>query len=82
VITWEVLRLAAICRGEPDALLDACTLFWMDSGMFARWTVGEILPTTVVLEALEANLPGSVHDRLTATLSLLSAGDDEHLHRS
>ncbi|MCD9623613.1 hypothetical protein [Rhabdothermincola salaria] len=82
VVTWEVLRLAAICRADPAALLDACTLSWMDAGMFARWTLGDALPTAVALDVLGRSLPGSVHDRLTAALSLLSTHDGEPLpHR-
>ena len=76
-VTWEVLRLAAVCRSEPGGPLDACTLLWMDAGMFARWALGHALPTAVVLDLLGRTLPGSVHDRLTATLSLLAAVDDE-----
>ena len=80
-VGWESVRASHLERDHEGGVVSRAQLSWMDVGMFARWVRDEALPRPVVLDALDANLPGPVHDRLTATLSLVSAGDDEQLHR-
>jgi hypothetical protein len=72
--TWDDVRRAALGRPGPwDTRLDACTVLWMDTGMFARWVQGDHLPRSVVLDALERNLPGATYDCLVAALELTSS---------
>ena len=70
-LDWERYRRTCVALDRtPFGEIDADVAAWMDTGMFARWMLGESLPWPERMELLDGLLSPGAADRLWATLAL------------
>ena len=71
MLDWERYRGTCVRLGRsPFGDVDGDVAAWMDTGMFARWMLGEALPWPERMELLDGLLSPGAADRLWATLAL------------
>ncbi len=70
--SWEQVR-GRVARGATHLVAgcaDATAAAWMDTGMFGRWVVGELPPSGVLLEVLDALTSPATVERIRAARRL------------
>ncbi|MBU6328496.1 MAG: hypothetical protein KGR18_00915 [Acidobacteria bacterium] len=75
-LDWHRYREVCIATaGCPVSGLSPTAVAWMDTGMFARWTIDSLPAVDELLALLEPTLAPSAFDRLWAAISLARPHD-------
>ncbi len=69
--TWRELRRATVANGSLSELCPPLLAGWMDDGMYARWTMGEIAPIEGLLAAARDRVDTEAYRRLTGAFQQL-----------